>query len=359
MIRCLNFCWLVVCLASIAIAQLSTAPSRVRVSQEVLEGRILKKVPPVYPPLAQQARIQGTVVLNVIIDKTGNVSNIRLISGHPMLAPAAMEAVRQWKYAPYELNGEAVEVETQVKVEFELGENSAPPQVALPGASGGGVVFGVIGSIAKPLEGERVSEAAMRRLRVRKSDPIVPAAYADIQGTVVLDERVNTLGAVEQVIRISGPPSLAQAAMLAVKDWKYLPYVKDGKAISVVSTVQLTFAPNGIVSEPEPSEDARPQIPLPRRVRVSSGVSRGLLLTKVDPQYPPDARDARIQGTVVLQATIDKEGNIASLELVSGHPMLAPAAIEAVKQWKYRPYLLNGTAVEVETSIQVNFTLAP
>jgi protein TonB len=101
-----------------------------------------------------------------------------------------------------------------------------------------------------------------------------------------------------------------------------------------------------------------PKIATPQRVRVSSGVSTGMLVRKVPPSYPPLARQARIQGTVVLQATISKEGSIENLQLISGHPMLAPAAIEAVKQWKYKPYLLNGEPVEVETQVQVNFTLA-
>ena len=79
---------------------------------------------------------------------------------------------------------------------------------------------------------------------------------------------------------------------------------------------------------------------------------------RVQPNYPPLARQARIQGAVVLQAMISKDGNIENLQLISGHPMLAPAAIEAVKQWKYKPYLLNGEPVEVETQVQVNFTLA-
>jgi protein TonB len=103
---------------------------------------------------------------------------------------------------------------------------------------------------------------------------------------------------------------------------------------------------------------AVPKIATPTRVRVSSGVSTGLLIRKVPPTYPPLARQARIQGVVVLQAQISKEGNIQNLQLISGHPMLAPAAIEAVKQWKYKPYLLNGEPVEVDTQVQVNFTLA-
>jgi len=101
-----------------------------------------------------------------------------------------------------------------------------------------------------------------------------------------------------------------------------------------------------------------PKVATPQRVRVSQGVSEGLLIHKVQPTYPPLARQARISGTVVLQAAIGKDGNIQNLRLVSGHPMLAPAAIEAVKQWKYRPYFLNGEPVEVDTQITVNFTLA-
>lgn len=83
-----------------------------------------------------------------------------------------------------------------------------------------------------------------------------------------------------------------------------------------------------------------------------------MVLRKVNPTYPPLARQARIQGQVLLQAEISKTGDIENLHLISGHPMLAPAAIEAVKQWKYKPYVLNGEPVEVETQITVNFTLS-
>jgi len=95
-----------------------------------------------------------------------------------------------------------------------------------------------------------------------------------------------------------------------------------------------------------------------QRVRVSQGVTQGLLIRKIQPAYPPLARQARIQGSVLLQAEISKDGSIQNLRLISGHPRLAPAAIEAVKQWKYKPYILNGEPVEVETQITVNFTLA-
>jgi len=96
----------------------------------------------------------------------------------------------------------------------------------------------------------------------------------------------------------------------------------------------------------------------PTRPRISSGVAVGLLMNKVPPQYPDGAKQARIQGQVVLRAEIDKDGNIEKLTTVSGDPLLAPAALEAVKQWKYKPYLLNGQPVNVETEVIVNFTLS-
>jgi protein TonB len=92
-------------------------------------------------------------------------------------------------------------------------------------------------------------------------------------------------------------------------------------------------------------------------VRISR-MSEGDLVHKIVPTYPPLARSARIQGTVVLQAMISKQGTIENLRLLSGHPMLAPAAIEAVTHWRYRPYILNNEPVEVETQITLNFSLA-
>ena len=103
---------------------------------------------------------------------------------------------------------------------------------------------------------------------------------------------------------------------------------------------------------------AVPKVATPQRVRVSQGVSQGLLIKKVQPPYPPLARQARIQGQVLLQAEISKDGSIQNLRLISGHPMLAPSAIEAVKQWRYKPYYLNGEPVEVETQITVIFSLS-
>ena len=114
---------------------------------------------------------------------------------------------------------------------------------------------------------------------------------------------------------------------------------------------------NGVIGGMINSTSAIPKVATPQRVRVSQGVSAGNLIKRVQPNSPPLARQARIQGQVVLQAEISKEGTIQNLQLISGHPMLAPAAIEAVKQWRYKPYLLNGEPVAVETQVDVNFSL--
>ena len=100
-------------------APVTVAPP-VRISH-MSEGDVVRKILPVYPPLARSARIQGQVVLQAVISKQGVIENLKLMSGHPMLVPAAIEAVRQWRYRPYVLNNEPVEVETQITVNFSLG----------------------------------------------------------------------------------------------------------------------------------------------------------------------------------------------------------------------------------------------
>jgi TonB family protein len=99
-------------------------------------------------------------------------------------------------------------------------------------------------------------------------------------------------------------------------------------------------------------------VPSAGRVRFPQDTATRLIMSKVEPIYPPLARQARVQGSVVMKAVISQTGDVVSVELVSGHPILAPAALDAVRQWKYRPFMLNGKAVEVETEVTVNFSLS-
>jgi protein TonB len=108
----------------------------------------------------------------------------------------------------------------------------------------------------------------------------------------------------------------------------------------------------------DPTPAVAPKAAVPQKVRVSSGVAQGMLIRQVRPQYPPLAQKAHIQGAVVLQAVIGKDGSVEDLRVISGHPLLTAAAIDAVRQWLYKPYTLNGEPVSVDTQISVNFTLA-
>jgi protein TonB len=96
--------------------------SRIKVGGNVTAARILNRTTPVYPPLARQTRISGTVRLHAIIAKDGTVQQLEVLSGHPLLVQAALDAVRQWRYQPTLLNGEPVEVDTTVDVIFSLNQ---------------------------------------------------------------------------------------------------------------------------------------------------------------------------------------------------------------------------------------------
>jgi len=106
-----------------------------------------------------------------------------------------------------------------------------------------------------------------------------------------------------------------------------------------------------------PAVPPPPKAAAPSRIKQGGNVTAASIVTQTRPLYPPLARQARIQGNVVLHAIIDKDGKVAQLEVMSGHPLLVQAALDAVKQWRYKPTLLNGDPVEVDTTITVTFTM--
>jgi periplasmic protein TonB len=120
---------------------------------------------------------------------------------------------------------------------------------------------------------------------------------------------------------------------------------------------QLGGVIGGIISS-TPSPVAKARLEPVKPIRISQGITQGLLVSKIEPVYPKIALQARVTGVVLLKAVISKEGQIKELQATSGHPLLVPAAIDAVKLWRYRPYLLNGEPVEVETIITVTFQIA-
>ena len=198
------------------------------------------------------------------------------------------------------------------------------------------------------------------------------AAKNGVQGKVWIHLLISETGDVESADVVSGDPDLARAALEAMKKWKFRPYIRDGKPVKVSTKMPFDFAFKDRITDATVPPDSSANAPAspaeaagtsgegssgnpPQKLRVSSGVAEGLKLHDVVPMYPREARDAHIQGEVILQATIGKDGRIHNLRALSGHPVLVKAAMGAVEQWRYRPYILLGNPVEVETTIRVLF----
>jgi len=334
--------WLLLHCGMVAVAQVSTEP--LRVSEGVMQALLVHKVRPQYPT-EPSVRIRGTVVLRAVIGKEGDVENLQLVSGNPMLVGAAIDAVRQWKYRPYLLNGIPATVETAIHVDL------APPEQSAPQGNAPETISGTV----------EVPSETVQGLIVRKVAPLYPplARQARIQGTVVLTIVISKDGDVRDTKLVSGHPMLAPAAIEAVKQWRYKPYIADNQPLELATTVQIKFmiagGPDGEV--PRARADWHLSLHGPQFMRVSEDVMRGLLDEKVDPEYPADAKEKHIEGTVVLNVDVDDDGNVGRVELVSGHPVLAAAAMDAVLQWKYRPFVSNGAPMAVETTVQVKFAL--
>jgi TonB family protein len=218
----------------------------------------------------------------------------------------------------------------------------------------------------KPAEPTAPVPPDSTQLEVIKS---VHAAYPldavknEMQGQVRLKLLIDQQGNVESAEVIEGDEVFRKPAIDAVKKWKYKPYIKNGKPVRVSTTLNMDFVFSGKTEDKkdpdlDAARDGKPADPnLPKRVRVSQGVSEGMLIHKVQPSYPPEARQGHVQGTVVLKAVIGKDGRIQDLTVLNGPPELRQSALGAVRQWRYKPYYLMGSPVEVDTQITVRYQL--
>ena len=398
----------------------SAAVVPVSLDEEAMKGLIVRQREPAYPYAAEQAHIEGRVRLEVTLSESGIVEAVAPISGDSLLAPAAIDVVKLWKFKPYLRDGHAVSVKGPIGVNFRLSEDEpvaasqAAPEAAAEGVAlqyeNGALANGVYSNecfgLSFPIPAgwevnETITPSGKARRRSNKDLVLLFLQQQGKQpGRIILSARDATgfasardfvADAVKAQVNIPTEHGELIRETSAIDygsqhffraDYKvaspnavplYFSYVytvfRDhliGETIAASSAAALDEAANSLqaitlrndqinlkcVMAPTPVPVATSD-----RVRVASGVSTGLLIKKVAPDYPELARQSRVQGTVVLRAEIDKNGDIKDLALVSGHAMLAPAAIAAVKQWKYKPYLLNGQPVAIETEIIVNFSL--
>jgi TonB family protein len=200
---------------------------------------------------------------------------------------------------------------------------------------------------------------------VKTELPTYPNAAREqnIRGQVAIQILVSEAGDVEGSQVISRDPRLRDAALEAAKRWRFKPFLKGGQPVAAIAKLSFDF---GALNGETTKSSADPWLvqakidrsgAMPKSVRVSSGVTQGLILTKVAPEYPESAKKARIQGSVVIAATINTEGAIRELRVVSGPPELVDAAVDVVRQWRYKPYFLMGRPIEVDTQVRINFIL--
>ncbi len=271
---------------------LQAAPQFGQSDSRVTGAEVVLRKNPVYPSLAKQKRIEGTVEIEVTIAENGSAEDARVLSGPQELRRAALEAVLQWQFK--QGNPRAV-----VRIDFSLTPDGAPAPKGKPAA----------------INITDAAPAVVETLRAR---------LAHLEG-----QPLNALE-ISEIVR-SVAPSLGIS-------FQTNPATND---------VTLT------VGNPSASF-AKGDGP---RIRVGGNVQSAKLVTKVTPLYPPLAKQTRIQGTVRFNSLIGADGHVRELLLETGHPLLVESAMTAVRQWIYQPTLLNGNAVEVVTSIDVNYTL--
>jgi protein TonB len=336
-------------------------------------GAMMHRTGIVYPESARAKRVQGVVTVEATVDSSGNVVDTRVLNGPAELRRAAQQSVLDWHFA------KDSSVNTRmVKVNFELPPETAAPAVNTPQAGsvdapGRTVLAGTVSSVPTQLQGkmaiappgppvlegkrvrgiyigglsDRARDDLMSRLPIHTGDTFA-AGTMDRVRTVVheFDEHLNVgasitpNGELAVVIHmlVSGVPGGVPGGVIGG--------VKGGVPGGVAGGIV-----GGVPSVPPPADGTK-------RITIGGNVQQAKLISQPKPVYPPLAKQARISGVVHLQAIIGKEGNVINLAVISGHPLLIPSAMEAVRQWVYQTTLLNGEPVEVITQIDVNYTLS-
>ena len=201
-------------------------------------------------------------------------------------------------------------------------------------------------------EGIVVPQELLSKRLVHQVKPtyLPEAKKLGIQGEVLLEVTINEKGEVENISVTKGHPLLVRSALEAVKQWKYRPYVVDGAAVPVSSTVSVNFT----LQDSNAGTLEKSQSPL---IRLGSPAMATNLVYRVEPIYPLEAKQKGIAGEVVFDVTINEQGEVSDVQVLSGNAMLVSAAYEAVRQWRYTPVLLNGDPIRAKANVTIRFEL--
>jgi TonB family protein len=338
--------------------------------------KLVREVQPVYPEAARKAGVQGLVIMEATTDTYGRVANIKVLRSIPLLDQAAMDALKQWVYEPMVIDGKPHPVVFTVTMRFNL-DDEKKPQVE--GGVGGGVAGGVVGGVQGGVEGgveggviggvqggvldlkavkqfEGDAVRAVGKIQppklVKTVKPVYPkiAKQSHVEGSVILEAKADEQGNVVETRVLRSIPLLDQAAIDAVRQWKYEPMVIDGKPHQVVFTVTVRF----VLDEAEHravdkfAEGA---------IKASGDIKPPKLIKEVPAVYPEIARQAGVQGVVILSVKTDETGKVADVMVLRSIPLLDQAAIDAVRQWIYEPFVKDGKAQPVVFTVTVRFQL--
>lgn len=236
--------------AGLAVALLAPAaafaqvPAPLRVGGEIKEPKKLTHVGPEYPEIARAARIQGVVILEVMIGEDGAVREARVLRPVPMLDQAALDAVLQWKYTPTLLNGQPVPIVMTVTVTFSLNDKANEGPAAQTAASDAPEPARFKTASGAEMVPVRVGGDIKEPIKTRSVAPIYPpeAQQAGLQGAVILEAVIDTDGKVKQTRVLRSVPGLDESAVNAVRQWEYTPTIYNGVAVPVIMTVTVTFS---------------------------------------------------------------------------------------------------------------------
>jgi TonB family protein len=347
---------------------------------KVMPPKLVKQVDPIYPEEARKAGVEGVVIMEATTDLYGRVAGIKVLRSIPALDQAAMDALKQWVYEPMVIDGKPREVVFTVTIRFTLDEQKKSKVGGVVGGVyggvqggvstgvGGGVAGGVEGDVSGGVPAGGMSAQELQKYEgdavravddikppklIKQVNPVYPqvARQAQVEGIVILEAKTDEQGNVVGARILRSIPVLDQAAIDAVKQWKYEPLVIDGKPRKVLFTVTVRF----MLKEGDKGKtlDKFAQ----GAVRAENDIKPPKLIKEVAPVYPEIARAAVIEGVVILGVKTDEEGRVKDVMVLRSIPLLDQAAIDAVRQWVYEPLVIDGKAVPVVFTVTVRFQL--
>ncbi len=327
-------CWFVT-----GVLPLAAAPQVVAdgagIAVDLNGALLMHRLPVFYPREALEKGVEGTVTAQVRLDNAGNVVDATIVSGPDQLRRAVLQSVLSWHFTK-----DSAGMTRQVTIAFRL---PAKPEAAATAAARTRTPV-AHGQAAPPT----IKEITITGLADQQRDELMGMLPVHVGDALTEENRAKFVRAVtgfdEHLVRgfmTSGPNEVSISISV--------PLAQGFRGM----TIRESTVTGGI---PAP---AAAEVPLPPgAIRVGGNVQQTKLISQPHPVYPLLAKQAGIQGKVELKALIDKDGKIADLQVVRGHPLLVQAAMEAVRQWVYQPTLLNGQPVQVMTQIDVNFTLS-